>query len=272
MGLEGRQSAQTQDVPARGLVGVRKEDNGNMQEAPKRGLMRVGIDNHNRGVPSTSCLACVDVKIVRHDDVGDTAIDAEPIRMDQPVFLGCIAPQLQGQGPACKTGSMETSGPVVENVRILSLDPATDENSHKRSSLRVGKAIHFAAPGANTQKIENYWKNAKRRFKQMSGTLDSMLPSNLDEFMWDGRSLSEAIRPRKMHIHTSAERLKDQIHYHNLILGIKGLRLTGTKQIATYLKQFLTTGSTNKISSPPRKRQRLMLHSSSNSYTFPEKP
>ncbi|GFO41935.1 hypothetical protein PoB_006844000 [Plakobranchus ocellatus] len=38
--------------------------------------------------------------------------------------------------------------------------------------------------GANTKKIENYWKNAKRRFKQMCGTLGSMLPSHLDEFMW----------------------------------------------------------------------------------------
>ena len=40
------------------------------------------------------------------------------------------------------------------------------------------------ATGACTNLVENYWKNAKRRFKAMSGTNQEMLPGHLDEFMW----------------------------------------------------------------------------------------
>ena len=38
--------------------------------------------------------------------------------------------------------------------------------------------------GACTNRVECYWKNAKRRFKAMLGVHNSMLPSHLDEFMW----------------------------------------------------------------------------------------
>ena len=41
--------------------------------------------------------------------------------------------------------------------------------------------------GVHTQAIESYWNVAKRRLKAMSGTTVDMLPSYLDQFMWENR-------------------------------------------------------------------------------------
>jgi hypothetical protein len=39
--------------------------------------------------------------------------------------------------------------------------------------------------GVCTNHVEAYWKNAKRRFKAMSGS--TLVPSHLDEYMWRER-------------------------------------------------------------------------------------
>lgn len=46
--------------------------------------------------------------------------------------------------------------------------------------------------GDTTNHIEAMWNNCKRRFKRMSGTYASMVPSYLDEFMWRQQFGSDA--------------------------------------------------------------------------------
>ncbi|ESO03953.1 hypothetical protein HELRODRAFT_79698, partial [Helobdella robusta] len=41
-----------------------------------------------------------------------------------------------------------------------------------------------ASTGVHTNGIENLWKCAKDKFKQMHGTCDAHISSYLDEFMW----------------------------------------------------------------------------------------
>ena len=48
--------------------------------------------------------------------------------------------------------------------------------------------------GVHTNNVENYWQRCKRKFKRMYGTKSSLLPSYLDEFMWNerfGRTFSD---------------------------------------------------------------------------------
>ena len=40
------------------------------------------------------------------------------------------------------------------------------------------------ATGADTNHVENMWKNAKMKFKSMAGVAENTLESHLDEFMW----------------------------------------------------------------------------------------
>ena len=49
----------------------------------------------------------------------------------------------------------------------------------------VKHSRHFvAADGTHTNLVENFWKNAKNRFRSMAGVHETMLPSYLDEFLW----------------------------------------------------------------------------------------
>ncbi|GFR88921.1 hypothetical protein ElyMa_006111300 [Elysia marginata] len=67
------------------------------------------------------------------------------------------------------------------------------------------------------------------------------------------------LQPSDLSRCSTPQHLKDQIKYHTLILGVKGLRVTGTKShLHSLLHHYLETGSTLKVSSPPKKRQRLM--------------
>jgi hypothetical protein len=43
------------------------------------------------------------------------------------------------------------------------------------------------ATGAHTNHVEGFWKNAKKKNKEMCGTTEEMLPSYLDEFQWRQR-------------------------------------------------------------------------------------
>lgn len=61
----------------------------------------------------------------------------------------------------------------------------------------VNHQVHFVDPitGATTNHVECYWKNMKKKLKQMSGTTANLLPSHLDEFLWRqvrGRTPDEA--------------------------------------------------------------------------------
>lgn len=48
---------------------------------------------------------------------------------------------------------------------------------------------HFVDPytGTHTNNVEAYWQRCKRRFKRMYGTSRALLPSHVDEFMWQER-------------------------------------------------------------------------------------
>lgn len=50
----------------------------------------------------------------------------------------------------------------------------------------VNHSQNFIDPitGACTNSVEGFWKNAKQKFKQLSGTTPDILPSHLDEFVW----------------------------------------------------------------------------------------
>ena len=50
--------------------------------------------------------------------------------------------------------------------------------------------------GTHTQNIESYWNRSKTKFNRMKGCHQQMLPSYLDEFMWQerhGRTASQAL-------------------------------------------------------------------------------
>jgi transposase-like protein len=58
---------------------------------------------------------------------------------------------------------------------------------HEKEFVVHGTDIH-------TNNVENYWGRCKAKFKRMRGPTSKMLPSYLDEFMWNerfGRSVSE---------------------------------------------------------------------------------
>lgn len=48
---------------------------------------------------------------------------------------------------------------------------------------------HFVDPetGVHTNSVESYWQRCKRKLKKMYGTKFTLLPSYLDEFMWNER-------------------------------------------------------------------------------------
>ena len=50
----------------------------------------------------------------------------------------------------------------------------------------VNHSVEFAnsATGTHTQNVELYWNCSKRRFKAMKGCHVNMLPSYLDNFLW----------------------------------------------------------------------------------------
>ncbi len=50
----------------------------------------------------------------------------------------------------------------------------------------VNHSQNFVDPitGVCTNSVEAYWMRAKRKFKNTSGTVEAMIPSNLDEFMF----------------------------------------------------------------------------------------
>ena len=41
--------------------------------------------------------------------------------------------------------------------------------------------------GVHTNNVENYWMRCKKKFKQIFGTKFHLIPSYLDEFMWNER-------------------------------------------------------------------------------------
>jgi transposase-like protein len=48
---------------------------------------------------------------------------------------------------------------------------------------------YFVDPltGVHTNNVENYWMRCKRRLKRMFGTSYDLLPSHIDEFLWNER-------------------------------------------------------------------------------------
>ncbi|GFN91643.1 hypothetical protein PoB_001814900 [Plakobranchus ocellatus] len=73
--------------------------------APARGLVRIKMENHNSSWGTSVARGLV--------DVGNVAIEAEPIGVDLPVFLGRIERQLQGARPSMqdrKHGDLRSGG------------------------------------------------------------------------------------------------------------------------------------------------------------------
>ena len=63
----------------------------------------------------------------------------------------------------------------------------------------VNHSIQFVerVMGVHTQNVESYRNRVKTKFKQMKGFQESMLPSYLDEFMWQehhGRTAHVALQ------------------------------------------------------------------------------
>ena len=94
--------------------------------------------------------------------------------------------------------SADTLVPIMRRVIIYGSIVHSDEWAAYRcldpqpalyGHLTVNHQHHFVDPqsGCTTNHIEAYWSRAKRRFKQMYGTSEALVPSYLDEFMWRER-------------------------------------------------------------------------------------
>ena len=61
----------------------------------------------------------------------------------------------------------------------------------------VNHSITFCDPvtGVLTQKIESYWNRVKTKFTRMKGVHDTMLSSNMDEFVWRERHGNTSTQP-----------------------------------------------------------------------------
>ena len=78
-------------------------------------------------------------------------------------------------------------GSIINSDGFASYNNIVNLNVQPRyQHIVVNHNRNFVDPatGACTNLVENYWKNAKRRFKAMSGTNQEMLPGHLDKFMW----------------------------------------------------------------------------------------
>jgi len=136
------------------------------------------------------------------------------VEIDESMFtrrknnVGRVLPQQWVFGGLCRqTGecfmvpvpnrSKETLMPII----ISKILPGTTIISDKWRAYRtianlpdmihqtVNHSLNFVDPitGANTQRIERLWKNAKERNKRQNGTHRHMLRSYMCEFMWRRR-------------------------------------------------------------------------------------
>ncbi|TRY68836.1 hypothetical protein TCAL_03040, partial [Tigriopus californicus] len=101
-----------------------------------------------------------------------------------------------GYCPTTKQGFLQIAG--YNGIARMNVQPPFQH-------LTVNHSQNFVNPinGACTNHIEVYWKNAKQRLKAMSGTVSSMLPSHLDEFMWreiHGKDSAQAFNNLFIHI------------------------------------------------------------------------
>lgn len=70
---------------------------------------------------------------------------------------------------------------AYNNIAAINVNPPFQHRT-------VNHSIEFVnANGDTTNHIEVMWNNCKRKFKQMSGTSDALLPGHLDEFIWRQR-------------------------------------------------------------------------------------
>ena len=63
------------------------------------------------------------------------------------------------------------------------------QNDPRFTYRSVNHSENFVDPvtGVHTQTIESYWGRKKRHLKNMNGTRAAMMPSYLDQFMWEDR-------------------------------------------------------------------------------------
>ncbi len=85
--------------------------------------------------------------------------------------------------------------PIIQEMVIPGTEIWTDEWRSYRGICNlpggyghgtVNHSQNFVDPitGVCTNSVEAYWMHAKRKFKNMSGTVEAMIPSHLDEFMF----------------------------------------------------------------------------------------
>ena len=92
--------------------------------------------------------------------------------------------------------SANTLMPIIQQSILPGTTVISDEwraynqiNNAGYNHMTVNHSVHFVDPntGANTQKVESMWRNAKMKNKKMYGTHRNMLDSYLCEFMWRRR-------------------------------------------------------------------------------------
>ena len=69
--------------------------------------------------------------------------------------------------------------PPMSHIENIAVNPPYQHVS-------VNHHEHFIDPasGACTNAVEGFWKNAKKKNKEMCGTTEELLPSYMDEFQW----------------------------------------------------------------------------------------
>jgi transposase-like protein len=123
---------------------------------------------------------------------GDVDLDAEPESLPGPWVFGLCTNRSYVRFVIVENRSADTLIPIIQNqVSVGSLIWSDQWAAYNNlpaygfSHQTVNHSENFIDPitGANTQKIERYWKEGKIRFKTIRRP-SNMMQSHLDEIAW----------------------------------------------------------------------------------------